>query len=277
MPEVCFVSDKYQNIDKGAIKADDIGVLRGYGVFDYIRTYGGRFFLIDKHIDRLFSSAKRLNLNIDPSRERIKDIAYGLKKKNGLKECAVRLIVTGGKTIKSRSYGKNSTFIALSQNIKTPPEDCYQRGVELLTLNYKRPLPEVKHNNYLVPVHQKDRLKSEDKFDFLYLNEGRVSEAVTSNFFLIKNGKVITPENGILKGVTRGVVIDLVEDRFILEEREVELEELKEADEAFLTSTSKEVLPVVGVDDFKIGSGEVGERTKEIMSLFKDKVENFKK
>ena len=274
MPDICFINGRYQSIKK-AVRADDIGILRGYGAFDYIRTYGERFFLIDKHIDRLFSSAKKLNLNIDLSRKKIKDIAYELKERNGLEECAVRLIITGGKTIESRDY-EGATFIALCQKIKSPPEEYYKSGVELLTLNYQRSLPEVKHNNYLLPVSKKERLKKEDKFDFLYVSEEAVLEAVTSNFFLIKNKKIITPKSGILKGTTRATVIDLVKDRFDFEERRIDPEEIKDADEAFLTSTSKEVLPVVGVDDFKIGSGEVGRVTKKVTQLFKKKVENFK-
>lgn len=277
MSKVCFVNNRYQKIEEGAVRADDIGILRGYGVFDYIRTYGGEFFLIDKHVDRFFSSAETLNLNIDLSKKKIKEIAYELKEKNNLKECAVRLIATGGKTIKSRNYGKNSTFIALCRPIKTPPENVYEQGAELLTLEYKRPLPEAKHNNYLLPLSQKERLEKEGKFDFLYIDEGVVFESVTSNFFLVKEGKIITPQKGILRGVTRGVVIDLIKDKFEFEERTVTLKELKAADEAFLTSTSKEVLPVTRVDNFEIGSGEVGELTKEAMLLFKKKVENFKK
>lgn len=273
MPAIYFINGEYNDLKNGQICPDDVGVLRGYGVFDFFRTYNGLFFLIDKHLDRFFRSAKKLNIDIPFEKEEIKEIAKNLKKKSGLQECSIRVVATGGRRSGHKSYKpKNATFFALCQKITKPKKKHYQSGVKLVTLNHQRILPEAKHNNYLLPIAKKKELKKENGFDFLYVSKGQILESVTSNFFLIKEGKIITPEDGVLKGATRGFLIEAVKDKFQVEKRDVSLKEVKSASEAFITSTSKEVLPVVKIDNIELGSKEVGEITKKISRIFKKEV-----
>jgi len=270
-----FINGKHLPMEKAGIKPDDIGLLRGYGFFEFFRTYQGEFFLFDYHMKRFFNSAKLLGVEIPYKKEEIKEIAENLKKKNKLEDCSIRLICTGGSTINSTDYNpQKATFIALCHRQKPLPDTHYQKGVSLLTLEHQRIIPEAKTINYALPISKKHELKDKKAFDFLYTCNGNILESVTANFFLIKDNKLITPKEDILMGTTRAFVINLAKKEFKIEERAVKVEELKEAEEAFLTATNKEVLPVIKVDEKKIGKGAVGEKTKKLMDLFRKKVKD---
>ncbi len=271
-----FINGEYKRLEDPSIAPNDIGLLRGYGIFEVFRTYNGKLFYFKEHMDRLFNSADNLGIEIPYDTEEIKKIISNLKEKNNLKETFVRVIVTGGKSPHGMDFSAaESTFIILLEHHDPLPQDYYDNGVELLTLEHKRIIPESKITNYILAISKRKELKEKNKFDFLYTWKGCVLESVTSNLFLVKNGRLITPEEKVLGGVTRKAVIDLAEEKFNIEKRPIKVEELKEVDEAFLTATNKEVLPVTMVDDLKIGDGKVGKATEEIKHLFKKMKENF--
>ncbi len=276
MEDTYFINGEYKEVDDPQITPDNIGLLRGYGIFEFMRTYNGKLFRFDEHMDRLFSSARMMNMEIPYGRNRIREITEKLKERNGMDNYSIRVVITGGRVISHTGYNpKTPTFMVLCEPPKSLPEKYYGRGVELLTLRHQRILPEAKYTNYILPISKKEELEEKDKFDFLYVDNGKVLESVTSNFFLIKEKKLITPEEGVLKGITRDLVIELAENHFEIIKRDIEVSELSEADEAFLTATIKEVLPVVKIDETVIGDGGVRKETKKIMSLFKRYVDNY--
>ncbi len=275
MNQYCFINGEYKLINKVGVSPRNIGLLRGYGIFEVFRSYNKKFFRFNQHMERFFNSAETMNLEVPYNREEIKEISKKLIEKNNLREGYMRILMTGGEAENGINYNSEKpTFIILARNPKPFPEEYYEKGVELLTLEHKRIIPEVKYTNYILPLSKKDELKERDKFDFLYTWQGKVLESVTASFFMVKNNKLITPKEDVLAGTTREFVIEITEDKFKTERREIRLEELKDADEAFITSTNKEVLPVVKVNDIEISNG-VGPKTKEIMSIFKEKVDNF--
>ncbi|MGM0439299.1 MAG: aminotransferase class IV [Patescibacteria group bacterium] len=276
MKDICFIDGEYKHVEDVEIKPDNIGVLRGYGIFEFFRTYNGRFFRFNQHMDRLFNSGEVMSINIPYKREEIEEISKELKERNDMENCSIRVLITGGRTTGHASYDPdNPTFMVLCEEPHFLPEEYYEEGVELITLEHQRILPEVKYTNYILPISKKKELEDKDKFDFLYTYQGKILESVTSSFVLVKDGKLITPKEDVLKGTTREFVLEIMEDECEIVKREIKVEELKEADEAFLTATNKEVLPVVKVDNIVIGDGKVGEVTKKALSLFRSKIENF--
>jgi branched-chain amino acid aminotransferase len=218
-----------------------------------------------------------MNIKVPYTKKEIKEISQKLIEKNDLREGYMRILMTGGEAENGINYNpQKPTFIILARNPKPFNPEYHQKGVELLTLEHKRIIPEVKYTNYILPISKKNKLEKEDKFDFLYTWQGNILESVTASFFLVKDKKLITPKEGVLAGTTREFVIEISKDKYEIERRNVKVEELKEADEAFITSTNKEVLPVVKVDDIKIGTGKPGVVTKDIMEKFTQEVKSFK-
>ena len=276
MEDIYFINGEYKNLEDPQITPDNIGLLRGYGIFEFMRTYNEKLFRFDQHMDRLFNSSEIMNIEIPYNREEIKEIAQNLKKKNEMENCSIRVVVTGGRVTSHAGYDCQApTFMVLCEKPKFLPEEYYDQGVELITLKHQRILPKVKYTNYILPISKRQELEERDKFDFLYIDNGKVLESVTSSFFMIKDGKLITPKEDVLRGTTREFVIEIAQDNFEVVRREIEVSELEEADEAFLTATNKEVLPVVRIDEIQIGNGEVGSVTKKLIKSFRQRVENF--
>jgi branched-chain amino acid aminotransferase len=140
-----------------------------------------------------------------------------------------------------------------------------------------RALPEAKTANYVAAIRALKEAACYGASDALFVNEqDHVLEATRSNFFIFRGDTLITPRTGVLIGVTRNVVLGLARDRFAIEERPIQLEELFIADEAFLTSSSREITPIVQIDDWTIGDGKPGPRTYELEQRFIELVEGKK-
>ncbi len=273
--KIHFVNESFVNLENAFVRVDDLGILRGFGVFDYLRTYNQKPFLLDDHIDRFLNSAKYAGLSVPYKKDEIIEIINKLiKKNNSIKkrniEYAFRIVLTGGESEDSKISKKPSFFI-LTEEPHIPPSNIYKNGAKIFLLNYQRECPEVKTTNYFVPLRIWKDVKEKGGFEVLYHFQGKVTECSTSNFFIVKNQKVITPKSNILKGITRKIVLDIINGKIGYKEEDFSLKQVFEADEAFLTSTDKEIVPVVKIDNLKIGKyGRVGKITQKISSLFQD-------
>jgi branched-subunit amino acid aminotransferase/4-amino-4-deoxychorismate lyase len=141
-------------------------------------------------------------------------------------------------------------------------------GEKLILLDYQRHLPEVKTTFYLPSIALFQKMKEACAIEVLYHHNGLISETTRANFFLVKDGILITAGSGVLRGITRKYVLQVAGDIMPVEERDVRLEELWNCDEAFITGTSKHVLPIVGVDGRMIGNGKPGILTHSISDVF---------
>lgn len=271
MKSYSYVNGKIVPSDEAKVSVYDLGLLRGYGVFDFFRTEKGKPLHLEKHLDRLERSVQEVSLTIPLSRERIKDIIDILLKKSNFEESVFRIVVTGGE-MKSDFKGNKSSIFILHDRLIPLPEEYYKKGVKILTKEYQRGFPTSKTLNYLVGASEQLRVEKEGAFGVVFVKNNLVLEARTSNIFIIKNKRVITPKNNILLGVTREKVIDVIKGEFEVEERDVELRELMGADEVFLTATNKNVLPVVNVNGKNVGNGKVGKVTRRIMELYKESI-----
>ncbi len=273
--QYCYLNGKIVPTDKAGISVSDLGVLRGYGLYEGVRIYGGKPFLLDMHYKRLQGAAKLLSLKIPITLSELEKQMQAVAKKSGIKEGVARIILTGGPAIDGLKLSGKPTFYILVETFHFLPKSEYEKGVKLLTHEFERYLPQAKTTNYIEVIRQQKRCKAAKAFELLYVSRGKVLEATNSNFFLIKGNTLITAKDGVLPGTTRGLLLKLAKKDFKIEEREISIKEISEADEAFITGAFKEILPVIQVDEIKVGDGKVGEKTKLLIRLFGEYVKKY--
>lgn len=267
----CCLNGKIIEAEKAGLPLDDLGIIRGYGLFDSLMLYKGKPFLLKEHYERLKRGAKELGLKVPFSLKEMDSTIRTLSKKNEMKHAAVRTVITGGVN-SSKGFDKQNFFILFE---KTPQisESIYKQGGKLITHNHQRVIPQAKTTNYITYIRMQKEQKKQKAVEILYTSEGKVLECATSNFFIIKGNELITPKDNILIGTTRNLIIKLAKDHYKVIERDVSIKELKSADECFLTASFKKVCPIVQIDSHKIGKGKVGEETKLLMDLYEKELE----
>ncbi len=265
----CYLNGKIMPAEQARISTSDIGLLRGYGIFDLLRTYGGVPFCFDEHFARFVKSARLLNLRVPVSKMELKNSIAQLLVKNKFPEANIRIVLTGGRIVNGMEYEKaRPTFFVLIEPLHEMPKSVYAKGVKLITHEYQREFPQAKTLNYLTAVALQKKRGQAKAFEVLYVKEGKVLEASTSNIFLFHKRKLITPKENILIGVTRNCVLMLAKNAYDSEERDVSVKELLLADEVFITATNKAIIPVTQIDGIRINGGNVGKHTRYLMDVF---------
>lgn len=262
-----FVRDNYIDKEHAFIHVNDIGLLRGYAVFDYLKTYFGKPFHLSDHLARLHQSAELIGLEIPYKNNEIEDICYELLKRNNFQESNIRIVVTGGVGKDSKSKGEPVLIITCEPRSEIDPV-LYSYGAKIKSVEGGRQLSLSKTCNYIMAINYLDEFKQEGFTEVLYVHNGIVSECTSSNIFIIEGKKLVTPYSGILYGITRKVLMRICTSFMELEERTITLEEALKADEVFISSTEKEVMPVTMIDDHVINEGSVGEMTKRVREEF---------
>jgi len=268
---VSYINGEYVSENRATISALDLGVLRGFGVFEVIRTHRGIPFHAIDHLERLRSSCSLLGLKLDLNNLTILKIFERLLKVNSLKEASIRIVITGGSSFDYITPSGQISVLIFATPLLSYPKHYYAEGIHAITFEAERFMPECKSLGYMSAVLGLQKAKQKNAQEAIYINrKNHVLEGTTCNFFGIKDGRIITPEEEILHGVTRDILLKLLEPNYPIERRVLPLEELFDLDEAFFTSTNKEVLPVVQIDQKSIGIGTVGPQTKKIMHLFEE-------
>lgn len=263
----CYFDGKIIPMNKARIAPNDLGVLRGYGAFDFSRTYNGKLFHPKDQYNRFKNSAKIIGLKLPMSESDFESTLIALIKKNKLKDASFRAVITGGPAVDGLVPHDPLLYILVEPTCNLP-DVLFKKGVSLMIHKFQRYAPEAKTTNYIEAVRLQGERKKQKAYEILYTENGNIRECSTSNFFLIKGDTLITPINNILHGITRKIVLGIAKQHFNIEEREVSVSELETADEAFITGANKKVLPIVKVGDIKIGNGKVGEKSKLLYRLF---------
>lgn len=280
-----YIDGRFYSEDDAKISVFDHGLLYGDGVFEGIRTYGGRVFELDPHIERLYASAQAIALQIPLSRSELVEAMMETIRRNDVMDGYIRLVVTRGKGDLGLNPNKcpKATVFCIAGGITLYPPEVYEKGFKVRTLATRRNDPQaispaIKSLNYLNNVLGALELRGAEVNEGLFLTTaGYVCECTADNFFLVKGRRLMTPHLalGALGGITRAVVMRLAAAMGMeVEEGFYTLYEVYNADEAFLTGTAAEVGPVVEVDKRPIGAGVPGPFTREIIARFREYAES---
>jgi branched-chain amino acid aminotransferase len=267
--DIYYCDGVFVPASEARIPVDDLALLRGFGVFEFLRTYNGKPFCLDEHLARLERSARLISLALPMGIGEIKALVHRTLEKNAHPESNIRIVVTGGSSPDFITPTGNSRRVVMVTRLMEHPAWWVEKGVEIVTVRVPRFMPEAKSVAYVQAVVALGNAKAGGAVEAVYVDqEGQVFEGTTSNLFIVKNGALASPETGVLAGVTRGEVLKLLKDIAPATLRSVRMEELMEADEAFLTATNKEIAPVVRVDGQAIGEGRPGPVTRLVMAAF---------
>lgn len=263
------MNDLYTNIngewfqkEEAAIKVSDLSIQRGYGIFDYLKTLSGRPVFLEDHLDRFYFSASEMNLKPDLRRDQLKKLIQQLIEKNRLEYSGIRITLTGGYSANGYSVSKPNLIITQEPLQMTP--DAFNNGIKLITNEHQRQLPHIKTIDYIYAIYVRNSILEHGGDEVLYHNQGEVTECPRANFFIVTNNNdVITPSKNVLRGITRKKILQFSQ-LVSIREGLITLRDLENAREAFITSTTKNVLPVVSINGRTIGTGKPGEITEKI-------------
>ncbi len=273
-----YLNGAFVRGENAFVSALDLGLLRGYGVFDYAQVYGGKIFHLMDHLERLKWSAEQVELSLPMSLEEMQELSEELASKNPQIDAGIRFVLTGGVSGQDQLLPDGAAnLVMLFHPFTPPPEKYYTRGMKVITTRMLRSLPGVKTTNYMPAIFATNRAKKMGFDDAVYIDaRGGILEGMISNAFFFKNGTLITSDSDqIVKGVTRALILELAKDHFPIEFLSLPLSELKDCEEAFLCSSRKEVAPLVQINDQVIGDGLPGPKCAKLRGLFQDYVKQY--
>lgn len=259
---IAFFNGNFIEEEKVFLHVSDLSIQRGYGVFDFFKVIDDVPVFMNDHLERFFNSAAGLGLQPSLTKAEIANIAQGLINRNKISYSGIKIILTGGYS--ADGYNTGTPNLIITQQPMSPrPASIFEKGFKVITYEHERELPEIKSINYTTGVMLQQKLFAVGADDVLYQKNGEVSEFPRSNFFIVtKDDKVITPSKNILKGITRKKTLELAHRYFIASEATVTIDDIRNAKEAFITSTSKQIIPIVQIDDVVINDGKAGAVTR---------------
>jgi len=283
MPTTVWVDGQWLDRDSAAVSVFDHGLLYGDGVFEGIRVYGGAAFRLQEHLERLYDSAQAIWLTIPMPIEEMTALTEEAVRRSGLDDAYIRHIITRGVGDLGLDPRKcpAPTVIIIVDGIRLWPAEVYERGLRVVTAGTPIPhreslSPRVKSLNYLPHILAKIEGIHAGADEVLMLDSGgSVAEGSGQNLFVVKKGILRTPpaSAGILKGVTRDVVLELARDAGLrAEEVQLNRYDVYTADEAFFSGTAAEIVYIREVDGRVIGSGNAGVVTQDLARRFQQLV-----
>jgi branched-chain amino acid aminotransferase group I len=288
MDEIVYLNGRLVPRTEAGLSPFDHGFLYGYGLFETMRAYNGHIFRLDSHLTRLRCSAESIGLThsvltTEEGKQSLKAACMATLQANKLKDARIRLTVSAGEgdMTPDASTCSNPTILITAHTLHPLPAEKYETGfkatIAFLRRNSQSPLSRLKSTCYMENVLARTAAKASGYDEAILLNEqGYVAEGSRTNIFLVSNGELITPslESGVLPGITREAVLETARtsDNSAIE-RLVELEELVEAQEAFLTNSVLELMPLVSVEGKPIGTGKPGKLTKGLRAAYRKLVD----
>ena len=252
MPEYVFINGEIVPAHEARLQIGDLALLRGYGVFDFFRVIDGRPIFLEDYLDRFENSMRGLGLTTGLSRQYLTDQIYELIRLNSHPLLGIKMVCTGGYAHDGYTPTTSTNLFMLARPFTFHP---YAHGLKLMTVDHQRELFDVKSINYLTPISLLPKMKAIGADDVLYSKDGYVTESSRSNIFIIKNGKLVTPDFGMLWGITRKRIIGFANEILPVEVRQIPLDEVYGADEVFLSASTKRISPVTDIDGHAFASG----------------------
>ena len=281
-----FLNDRFVPREEALVSVFDHGFLYGDGIYETLRAYDGRVFMLQQHLARLQRSAKLIGLELPIPEKDWPNLVSDAIARNGLHDAYLRITVSRGtgEIGLDPALCPKPTVVIIAKPFQAYPPHLFTKGVSLVTTTVHRNLatalsPQIKSLNFLNNILAKQEATKAGAFDGLMLNaEGHLTECTTSNVFFVQGGRLCTPSVacGILDGITRDVVLTLAREKNIpTEEHHYMPEALRQSDEAFLTNTTFEIMPVCEIDGHRIGAGKPGQMTKTLHEAFRTDLNRF--
>ena len=288
MAEIIYLNGRLIPRFEAKLSPFDHGFLYGYGLFETMRAYNGYIFRLDSHLTRLRCSAESIGLThslltTDEGKQSLKAACVATMEANELRNARIRLTVSAGEgdMTPDPSTCPSPTVLITTQHLAPLPPEKYETGfkaaVSFLRRNSQSPLSRLKSTCYMENILARTAARAAGCDEAIFLNEqGYLAEGSSTNIFLVSNGELITPcfESGVLPGITRDAVLEIARTSNIkATERWVELNELIEAQEAFVTNSILELMPLVSVEGRPIGSGKPGKLTRDLLFAYRKLVD----
>jgi branched-chain amino acid aminotransferase len=251
-----YINEDFVPEGTAQLSVRDLSILRGYGVFDFFRFQNFNPLFIGDHLDRLLFSMAGLGLCLDVDKILLEDLVRKLIEMNALPDGGIRITVTGG--ISENGFHPSKPSLIITQHsFDEVSREQLKNGIRLSSYSYQRQLPQLKTTDYIMAIQLQPWMRSQGSDDILYSGNGIITECPRSNIFIFtRSGQLCTPARNILKGITRKQVLSLASPHYPVVEKDIRLDEVFEASEAFITSTTKQVLPVRTINGRPIGTGQ---------------------
>jgi len=284
MAEIIYLNGRLIPRSKAKLSPFDHGFLYGYGLFETMRAYQGHIFRLDRHLARLRRSAQSLGLthsilHVVEGKQSLETACMATLEVNKLKDARLRLTVSAGEgdMTPDPSTCPSPTVLITAQHLVPLPPEKYETGfkaaIAFLRRNSQSPLSRLKSTCYMENILALMAARAAGCDEAILLNEqGYLAEGSTTNIFLASNGELITPslESGVLPGITREAVLEIARAANIKTmERQVELKELIEAEEAFVTNSILELMPLTWFEGKPVGTGKPGQLSKELLAAYR--------
>lgn len=263
-----FFNDHFVANENALLHVSDLSMQRGYAIFDFCRTKNWQPLFLNDHLDRFYASAAAMHLPARYNKEELTGIVHELIERTLLDEAGIHILLTGGYS--ADGYQPASPNLIITCNaVKTASLADFENGITAMTYEQQRELPSVKTINYMMAVWLQPLLKEKKVNDVLYHHKGIITEFPRSNVFIVtKDQRLLTPSRHMLRGITRKQVLSIAAKQMNVEERDIHTDELLQAAEVFLTSTTKKIMPVVAIDGHIIGDGKPGVITRKLYNDF---------
>ena len=272
--QLAYLNGRILPLEDAAISPLDIGLVRGYAVFDLLRTVGGRPFMLAEHLRRLRASAEQLGLEVPASDEEIASVIDELLSLNGHAEATVRLVLTGGVSPDGMAFDPTTpTFLIITHDLHQLSPSIYEEGGALLTERHVREIPEAKTTNYITMLRHRTRCENAGAMDLLYHDGERVYEAASASVYFVRDGRIYAPADSVLWGTVGSLVLDMAGGDYEVVTGDIALGDALAADEVFLTSTTRGVVPIVRLDETPVGDGSPGPITRDLMARWQGALE----
>jgi len=243
----------------------DLGLNRGYAVFDYFKIVACNFRFFEDHLDRFLNSVHLSNIPFQYSREQVKEKVVHLNVINKIENGFVRITLTAGDSDNFSRISSHSNLIIVVGSSPISEPNKTKPGIKLISRYFQRAIPKIKTTDYFFAQMHQAAMLEWCAADILYYTDS-ITETSRANIFFVKNGTLYTPKSNILEGITRKKILSIYPDTEIVD---IPINEIHRFDEAFICSSTREITPVLKIDDIIIGSGKAGPKVTELSQKFR--------
>lgn len=260
-----FYNGSFLSKKEISVSPMDLGIHRGYSVFDFFKLKDGTNPWFDWYMDRLKTSASAVQIKLPYTSNELKEICAQVLINNQVNEGYIKIILSAGDSVDGYTRMPHASILILGFPLKELNTIHYSKGASLLLYKYTRELAHVKSTNYMVSAMLAPQMKEQNAVDVLYHDGAYISECSRCSFFIVKDGQITTSKRNVLAGITRRRLLAQHSKSGLITINDIEIEALTHADEAFISSTTKGVMPIVQIGEHQIGNGLVGSITDKLM------------